>query len=135
MGTVTAIEQVEQIRRELRELDLKNSSCPVDRRRLEKETEARAQEAREVQEKQSAAQWWAALDARVVKIIEIYCWGKSFDESPSGVPLYDTIAQALAETRKEAEATVEKRFEKRFELERRNFEARIAELEARLKSA
>jgi hypothetical protein len=42
MGTVTAIEQVEQIRRELRELDLKNSPCPVDRRRAEKEAEARA---------------------------------------------------------------------------------------------
>ena len=44
MGTVTAIEQVEQIRRELRELDLKNSPCPVDRRRAEKEAAKQAPE-------------------------------------------------------------------------------------------
>jgi len=122
---------VEQIRRELREYDLAHSKCPVDRRRAEKEAEARAQEAREVQEKQSAAQWWAALDARVGRIIETYCWGDHFGATVGMHALVrNVVAQALAEHRKEAEAEVKKQFEE----ERRNFEARIAELEARLKS-
>jgi syndecan 1/collagen type XXI alpha/collagen type V/XI/XXIV/XXVII alpha len=129
MGTVTAIEQVEQIRRELRELDLKNSSCPVDRRRLEKENERKAQEAREAQEKQHAANWWAALDARVVQIIELYCWGKQVGGSKRAV-VRGIVAEALAENHKE----IDKQIDKQLEQERCHFETRIAELEARLKA-
>jgi hypothetical protein len=33
MGTVTAIEEVNRIKRELAEFDLSQSTCPVDRRR------------------------------------------------------------------------------------------------------
>jgi hypothetical protein len=70
MGTVTAIEQVEQIRRELRELDLK---CPVDRRRAEKEAEARALEVRDAKQQQQTANWVAWIDNRILQYIDHYC--------------------------------------------------------------
>jgi hypothetical protein len=119
MGTVTGIKELDRIRHELRQLDLSWSSCPVDKRRLKKETERKALETREVQEKQSAAQWWAALDARVVKIIELYCWKDDYGGSTGykGV-LVDVLGEAFAENRKKAEAEVKK----------------LAELEARCKA-
>src|SRR5215831_1755025 len=78
-----ADEQANKILQELAAYDLAHSTCPVDRRRLEKENERKALEAREVQEKQSAAQWWAALDARVVQIIQTYCWGEHIRRKPA----------------------------------------------------
>ena len=58
MGTVTAIEEVDRIRRELAEYDLAHSTCPVDRRRLEKGKEARAQEAQAAKEQNNAHIGW-----------------------------------------------------------------------------
>src|SRR5215471_3020896 len=131
MGTVTGIKEVDRIRHELRQLDLSWSSCPVDKRRLEKETERKALETREVQEKQSVAQWWASIDARVVKIIELYCWKDDYGGSIGYKSvLVDVLGEAFAENRKKAEAEVKKQFEE----ERCAVDAKLAELEARCKA-
>jgi hypothetical protein len=67
MGTVTAIEEVNRIKRELAEFYLSQSSCPVDRRRLEKETERKALEAREAEQSQRTESWMAWGDQRITQ--------------------------------------------------------------------
>jgi hypothetical protein len=127
MGTVTAIEQVEQIRRELRELDLKNSPCPVDRRRAEKEAEAQAQKAHDAKEQQRAASWWAAVDQRITQHLRYY--SMSGDEEHPGA-LTEAIGRAMGENRMKARAELKDAIEE----ERLSVDAKLAELEARLKS-
>src|SRR5215469_4414756 len=100
MGTVTAIEQAEQIRRELREYELAHSKCPVDRRIAEKQAEARAQEAREAKEQQQTANWAHWIDQRIAqRILEFQRrYFMSGDEEHPGL-LTQAIGQFMGENR------------------------------------
>ena len=113
MGTVTAIEEVERIRRELREYELAHSSCPVDRRRAEKQAEARAQEAQAAQEQKTAANWAAWVDQRITQHLRYYFM--SGDEEHPGA-LTEAIGMTMAENRKLARKELNDAIE---ELERR----------------
>src|SRR5215831_11582846 len=128
MGTVTAIEQVEQIRRELRELDLKNSPCPVDRRRAEKEAAEQAQKAHAAQEQNTRAHWLALIDQKIEEYVKRHVVNYRDEENPG--PLIKAIAEHSVINRREDRNWVKEQIED----ERQSVDAKLAELEQRLKS-
>jgi hypothetical protein len=117
MGTVTAIERAEQIRRELREYDLAHSKCPVDRRIAEKEAERKAQEAREAEQSKQTTNWVNWIDQRIEqRILEFQRrYFMSGDEEHPGL-LTRAIGQFMGENRIEARKELTDAIE---ELERR----------------
>jgi hypothetical protein len=122
-----ADEQANKIRQELAEYDLAHSRDPIDRRRAEKQAEARAQEAREAEQSQRTESWTAKIDHRIGQWFTFYFGCKGYEKF--GV-YNDAMGEVLAENRKRAEAEVKKQFED----ERQSVDAKLAELEARLKS-
>jgi len=126
MGTVTAIEQCEQIRRELRELELKNSPCPVDRRRAEKEAEARAQEAQTAQEQKNTANWAAWVDHRIMQYLDYYCLHLfEHDDKDKPTIMNAAIGGMFGSERMDRRAEVKAAIEE----ERQSVDARLAALE------
>src|SRR5215831_3208158 len=122
MGTVTAIEQCEQIRREVREYDLAHSKCPIDRRRAEKQAAARAQEAQAASEQKNTQSWVAWIDQHIEQHLRRYFM--SGDEEHPGM-LTEAIGMMVAECRHQDHKEVKKQFEE----ERPAVDAKLAELE------
>jgi hypothetical protein len=132
MGTVTAIEEVDRIRRELRELELKNSPCPVDRRRAEKEAEARAQEAQAAQEQKTAANWAAWVDHRIVQYLDHYCLHVFEHDDNDKLSI---MTASLAELIRLERMGRRKKVNAAIEEEWQSVDAKLAKLEQRLKSS
>jgi hypothetical protein len=123
-----AIDQVNKIKRELAQLDLEQSACPVDRRRAEKEAERKAIATREVEQSQQTTNWARWIDERIEEHLRRYFM--SGDEANPGL-LTEAIGRVMGENRalarKELKAAVE-------DAEKRLAE-KLAELEERWKSA
>jgi hypothetical protein len=128
MGTVTAIQQFEQIRRELRELDLKNSLCPVDRRRAEKDAEEQARKPREAKEQQQTTNWMRWIDQRIA------AWFKNYFDGEDGPQFEDghrhghytaALGRVIAEQRKGRRKEVKDAIEE----ERQSVDAKLEALE------
>src|SRR5215471_5319123 len=67
-----ADEQANKIRQELAEYDLAHSRDPIDRRRAEKQAEARAQEAQTAREQKNTTNWMAWIDQRIEQHLRRY---------------------------------------------------------------
>ena len=65
----TPLEQVDEIRRWLREFELRTSDCPIDRRRYEREVEERQKQARDEQPQATDARL-AVIERRLADIAE-----------------------------------------------------------------
>src|SRR5215471_7004140 len=65
-----ATKSLDEIRRELREFDLQTSTCPVDRRRYEREVEERQKQARDEQPVRAADARLAVIERRLAVIAE-----------------------------------------------------------------